>query len=75
MTETADRARRPPRGCTSFFRDEETRAAIGDTRVPELLDGDRPIQVLSAGCASGEKRSASPSCRGSDSASRAWDDA
>ena len=40
---------------TSFFRDEETWAAIGDTILPELLDGDRPIRVWSAGCASGQE--------------------
>ena len=40
---------------TSFFRDEETWAAIAETILPELIEGDRPIRIWSAGCASGEE--------------------
>jgi two-component system CheB/CheR fusion protein len=40
---------------TSFFRDEETWAAIADTIIPELVEGSRQIRVWSAGCASGEE--------------------
>ena len=40
---------------TSFFRDEETWAAIGETVLPELLERDRQVRIWSAGCASGQE--------------------
>jgi two-component system, chemotaxis family, CheB/CheR fusion protein len=40
---------------TSFFRDEETWAAIGETILPELLERDGQIRIWSAGCASGQE--------------------
>ena len=40
---------------TSFFRDEETWAAVRETILPELLEGNRAIRIWSAGCASGEE--------------------
>jgi two-component system, chemotaxis family, CheB/CheR fusion protein len=40
---------------TSFFRDEETWAAIRETILPELLEGDRQVRIWSAGCASGQE--------------------
>jgi two-component system CheB/CheR fusion protein len=40
---------------TSFFRDPEVWESVQQTVVPELIRGDGPIRVWSAGCASGQE--------------------